>query len=337
MKYLSFGEIMLRLKGPGQERLLQSPVMEAAFGGSEANAAVSMANYGLDVNFLTVLPDNPIGRACAAELRRFHVGTAPILWSEGRMGVFYIEAGANQLPSSVTYDRDRSTMALARPGDVDWNQAFQGVDWFHITGITPGISKSAMELTFEGLAEAQKRRITVSCDYNYRAALWKYGQRAEDVLRKMSEWVNVLFASEFDLMRTFDLDAPAVESPAGRCRILGDTVMERCPSLRMIASTLRKTRGADDNIWSACLNDGENFYCSRSYDIPHIVDRIGTGDSFAGALLYGLECCAGKQQALEFAAAASCLKHSIPGDFNRVCVSDVEALMYGDSTGRIRR
>ena len=193
MKYLAFGEIMLRLKGPGQERLLQSPVMEASFGGSEANAAVSMANYGLDIDFLTILPDNPIGRACAAELRRFGVSTAPILWREGRIGVFYIESGANQLPSSVTYDRDWSTMALAKPGDVDWDAVFQGVDWFHVTGITPGVSKSAMELTFEGLAEAQKRRITVSCDYNYRAALWKYGQRAEDVLRKMSEWINVLF------------------------------------------------------------------------------------------------------------------------------------------------
>lgn len=337
MKYLAFGEVMLRLKGPGYERLLQSPTLEASFAGSEANAAVSMANYGLDVSFLTVLPDNPIGRACAAELQKFGVDTSPIQWRDGRMGVFYIEAGANQLPSTVTYDRNASTMACAGPGDVDWPETLQNVQWFHVTGITPGISESAMELTMEGVAEAQRRNITVSCDYNYRANLWKYGRRAEEVLREMSRQINVLFASEFDLMRTFGLDRPALEDPAARCRVLGDAAMKLCPNLRMIASTIRETRSADDNRWSACLNDGDSLYLSQPYDIPHIVDRIGTGDAFAGGLIYGLEHYTEKRRALEFATAAACLKHSIPGDFNRLRPSVVEALISGGLGAGIQR
>lgn len=328
---------MLRLKGAGQERLFQSPMLEATFGGSEANAAVSMANYGLDVGFLTVLPPNAVGEACAAELRRFGVNTNPILWKNGRMGVYYVEAGANQLPSKVTYDRENSTMALAAVGDIDWEQTFQGVEWFHVTGITPAISESAMELTLESVREAQRRGITVSCDYNYRANLWKYGRRAEDVLRKMSDSINILLASEFDLMRTFSLPQPDSPLPEERCRILGDAVMRQCPNLRIIASTLRETHSAEDNGWSACLNDGTQFYLSKKYEIRHIVDRIGAGDAFAGGLIYGLNHYADKQQALEFATAAACLKHSIVGDFNRLHVSDVEALMAGDASGRVQR
>lgn len=328
---------MLRLRPPGQERLLQSPSFEASFGGSEADAAVSMAAFGLDVGVLTILPNHPIGDACAAELRKFGVDVSRILRREGRMGIYFTESGASQLPASVIYDREGSLMACAGPGDVDWARALRGVEWFHVTGITPAISESAMKLTLEGIAQAGKRGITVSCDYNYRTNLWRYGKKAEDILRQMSGGIHVLFASEFDLMRTFDLPRPNSKDPAERCRVLGDAAMERCSNLRMVAGTMRETHGATHHQWSACLNDGTNFYRSRRYDIPCIVDRFGAGDAFAGGLLYGLEHYQDKGQALEFAAAAACLKHSVPGDFNRVRVSEVESLMSGGPGARVLR
>lgn len=337
MKYLAFGEVLLRLKAPGQERLFQSPALEAVFGGSEANAAVSMANYGMQVGLLTVLPQNKIGIACASELRKFGVDTSSVLWGGSRMGIYFFETGANQLPAQVIYDRADSAMACASVGDIDWDKVLRDVAWFHTTGITPALSRNALELTLEGMRAAQKRGITVSCDYNYRSNLWNYGVRAEDALRQMSQYINVLFASEFDLMRTFALPAPHAEQPSERCRLLGNAAMELCPSLKIIASTLRELRSATDNGWSACLNDGGTFYLSRQYDIRNIVERIGVGDAFAGGLIYGLNHYPDKQQALEFATAASCLKHSIVGDFNRVSVSDVEVLMSGDGSGRVRR
>lgn len=337
MKYLAFGEIMLRLKSVGQERLFQSPMLEATFGGSEANAAISMANYGLDVGFLSALPQNVVGQACAGELRRFGVDTSRILWKEGRMGVYYMEPGANQLPARVIYDRADSAIALTEPGEVNWDQAFQGVGWFHITGITPGISRNALELTLEGASIAQRRGITVSCDYNYRDALWKYGCSAESAMRKLTDSVNVLLASEFDMMRTFGLPRPETDCPEERCRILGNQIMKVCPNLHMVASTLRVMHSADCNGWSACLNAGGNFYTSKKYEIGHIVDRIGAGDAFAGALIYGLEHYAHHQQALEFATAAACLKHSVVGDYNRIDSQTVEELAFGDLDGRISR
>lgn len=337
MKYLAFGEIMLRLKSVGQERLFQSPMLEATFGGSEANAAISMANYGLDVGFLSALPQNAVGQACAGELRRFGVDTSRILWKEGRMGVYYMEPGANQLPARVIYDRADSAMALTGPGEIDWDQAFQGVSWFHITGITPGISRQALELTLEGTRTARRKGITVSCDYNYRDALWKYGCSAETAMRELTGSVNVLLASEFDMMRTFGLPKPDSERPEERCRILGDQLMERCPDLHTVASTLREIHSADCNGWSACLNCRGTFYTSKKYEIGHIVDRIGAGDAFAGALVYGLEHYGPGQQALEFATAAACLKHSIVGDYNRLSAQAVEALAFGGSDGRISR
>ena len=337
MKYLAFGEIMLRLKSIGQERLFQSPMLEATFGGSEANAVISMANYGMDVGFLTVLPRNAVGKACEGELRRFGVDTGRILWKDGRMGLYYMEPGANQLPARVIYDRADSAIALTQPGEIDWDQVFQGVEWFHITGITPGISRAALELTLEGARTARSKHITVSCDYNYRDALWRYGIPAEQAMRELTQSVHVLLASEFDMMRTFDLPRPDSEEPEERCRILGNQLMERCPGVRVIASTLREIRSADSNGWSACMNCGGSFYRSKKYEIGHIVDRIGAGDAFAGGLIYGLEHYAQRQQALEFAAAAACLKHSIVGDYNRLSAQEVEALAFHGADGRIRR
>ena len=278
MKVLTFGEIMLRLKALGHERFFQSPMLEATFGGGEANVAVSLANYGMDAEFLTVLPQNDIANACIRELRYFGVDTKKIVRGDGRMGIYYLEAGANQLPSKVVYDRAYSSIALAKPGDIDWNRAFDGVGWFHITGITPAISESAMELSLE--------------------------------------------SGELD---------------REKYRALGNKVLEAYPNMQCIAITLRESHSADWNGWAACLNDGKDFYVSKKYEIRDIIDRVGGGDSFAGGLIYGLNHYEDEQSALEFAVAASCLKHSVIGDFNRVSVSDVEKLMGGDGTGCVQR
>lgn len=341
MKVLTFGEIMLRLKAPGHERFFQSPSLEATFGGGEANVAVSLANYGMDAAFLTVLPKNDIAEACIRELRYFGVDTSRILRGEGRMGIYYLEGGANQLPSKVVYDRAYSAIALAKPGDIDWDKAFDCVDWFHITGITPAISETAMELSLESVAEAKKRGITVSCDLNYRKNLWKYGKAASEVMNKLAESVDVAIANEEDVQKSLGITADVdVESGAldrEKYRVLGNKVLAAFPNMKLIAITLRESHSADHNGWAACLNDGEHFYVSKKYEIRDIIDRVGGGDSFAGGLIYGLNHYTDRQQALEFAVAASCLKHSVIGDFNRVSVSDVEKLASGDGTGRVQR
>ena len=341
MKVLTFGEIMLRLKAPGHERFFQSPSLEATFGGGEANVAVSLANYGMDAAFLTVLPKNDIAECCIRELRYFGVDTKKIVRSEGRMGIYYLEGGANQLPSKVVYDRAYSSIALAKPGDIDWDKAFEGVDWFHITGITPAISESAMELSLEAVKEAKKRNITVSCDLNYRKNLWKYGKKASEVMRELAKYVDVAIANEEDVQKsleiTVDVNVESGELDRKKYRALGNKVLESYPNMKCIAITLRESHSADWNGWAACLNDGKDFYVSKKYEIRDIIDRVGGGDSFAGGLIYGLNQYEDKQSALEFAVAASCLKHSVIGDFNRVSVSDVEKLMGGDGTGRVQR
>ena len=341
MKVLTFGEIMLRLKAPGHERFFQSPMLEATFGGGEANVAVSLANYGMDAEFLTVLPKNDIADACIRELRYFGVDTKKIVCGDGRMGIYYLEGGANQLPSKVVYDRAYSSIAMAKPGDIDWDRAFEGVAWFHITGITPAISESAMELSLESVKEAKKRNITVSCDLNYRKNLWKYGRKASKVMRELAKYVDVAIANEEDVQKsleiTVDVNVESGELDREKYRALGNKVLETYPNMKCIAITLRESHSADWNGWAACLNDGQDFYVSKKYEIRDIVDRVGGGDSFAGGLIYGLNHYEDKKQALEFAVAASCLKHSVIGDFNRVGVSDVEKLMGGDGTGRVQR
>ncbi len=341
MKFLTFGEIMLRLKAPGKERFFQSPALEATFGGGEANVAVSLANYGQDAAFLTVLPDNAIADACVAELRSFGVDTTRIVRGAGRMGIYYLENGANQLPSKVVYDRAWSAIAMAAPDAIDWDKAFDGVDWFHITGITPAISETAMELSLLSVQEAKKRGITVSCDLNYRKNLWKYGKKAAEVMRELANYVDVAIANEEDVQKSLEITTDVVvesgELDRAKYKVLGDKVLANYPNMKMIAITLRESHSADWNGWAACLNDGENFYVSKKYEIRDIVDRVGGGDSFAGGLIYGLNHYEDKQQALEFAVAASCLKHSISGDFNRVGAADVEKLMGGDGTGRVQR
>ncbi len=341
MKVLTFGEIMLRLRAKSQERLFQSPTLEVSFGGGEANVAVSCANYGMDTEFLTVLPQNILGDECLKELRRFGVGTSRVVRGTGRMGIYFLENGANQLPSKVVYDREGSAISLAGPGAICWDTALQGIGWFHITGITPALSESAMLLSLEAVQAAQKRGITVSCDFNYRNKLWQYGKKAPEVMRELVRYVDLGIANEEDCQKSLGIEAGTEAEDSAldgeQLRQLSEAVLREYPAMGMIAITLRQSRSADNNGWSACLNNRKQFYTSTRYEIADIVDRVGGGDSFAGGLIYALNHYQNAQQALEFAVAASCLKHSVMGDFNRVNVKDVEKLMEGDDTGRVQR
>ena len=340
-KIVTFGEIMLRLKSPGHEKLFQSPVLEATFGGGEANVAVSLANYGWNASFVTLLPDNVIADSCVMELRKFGVDTSHIRRSQGRMGIYFLETGANQRPSGVIYDRDGSSLALGKPGDIDWNAALAGADWFHISGITPAISDNTRALALEAMHKAKEKGLTVSCDLNYRAKLWKYGKSAHEVMSELIRECDVCIANEEDCQKSLGIRADVcVES--GRldtCRFedVSRRVMRTYPNLKLIAITLRESESADTNGWAACLNDGKRFILSRRYVIRDIIDRVGGGDAFAAGLIYGLNAYADTEKALSFAVAASCLKHSIPGDFNRITVDQTETLMNGDGSGRVQR
>ena len=341
MKVLTLGEIMLRLRAPGHERFFQSNMMEATFGGGEANVAVSLANFGMEAEFFTVLPENDLGQHCINELRKFGVDTKKIQRGKGRMGIYFLESGANQLPSKVIYDRADSAMALAKPEDLDLDALFKDIDWFHITGITPAISETAMALSLEAVKYARSKGITVSCDLNYRKNLWKYGKTASEVMREIAKFVDIAIANEEDVQKslniTADVKVESGELDREKYRILGNSVLSQYPDMKMIAITLRESHSADWNGWAACLNDGKDFYVSKKYEIRDIIDRVGGGDSFAAGLIYGLNHYKTRQEALEFAVAASCLKHSIIGDFNRVSVADVEKLMAGDGSGRVQR
>ena len=274
MKFLTFGEIMLRLKAPGQECFFQSPMLEATFGGGEANVAVSLANYGEDAAFLTVLPDNAIADACKAELRRFDVDTKRIVTGEGRMGIYYLEGGANQRPSKVVYDRAWSAIALAKPGDIDWDKVFEGVAWFHITGITPAISQSAADLSLAAVKAAKEMGVTVSCDLNYRKNLWKYGKEAKEVMSELTKYVDVAIANEEDFQKSLGISAKSdVESgelDRDVYKQIAQTAMDLYPNLKKVAITLRESKSADTNYWAACIYDGKEFYVSRKYAITDI-------------------------------------------------------------------
>ena len=340
-EFLSFGEIMLRLKTPGNERFFQSPCFDATFGGGEANVAVALANYGLDAGFVSALPDNDIGESAIRELRRFGVNTTHVNRSGDRVGIYYLETGANQRPSKVVYDRAGSSICTARPGDFDWQEIFDGAKWLHITGITPALSASAAELSLEAVVAAKKSGVTVSCDFNFRGKLWKWGKSAPEVMRELVKHVDVGIANEEDCQKslgiTVDVDVESGELDTAKYEALSAKVLSEFPDMSVIAITLRESYSADRNGWSACLRDSDGFKLSRRYEITDIIDRVGGGDSFASALIYGLNAYEDRQQSLEFAVAASCLKHSISGDFNRVSVAEVQHLMGGDASGRVQR
>jgi len=339
--FISFGEIMLRLKSPGHERFFQSPTLEATFGGGEANVAVSLANYGLKAGFVSALPANDIGEAAIRELKSFGVDTSHVLRNGARVGIYFLETGSNQRPSKVIYDRANSSICEAGPGDFDWEAILGSAKWFHITGITPALSQSAADLSIEACKAAKARGVTVSCDFNFRGKLWKYGKTAPEVMRELVRYVDVGIANEEDCQKSLgiqaDVDVESGELDTRKYEALTNKVLEVFPDMSVIAVTLRESHSADRNGWSACLRDKDGFRLSRQYEITDIVDRVGGGDSFASGLIYGLNAYDDRQQSLEFAVAASCLKHSIQGDFNRVSVAEVANLMGGDASGRVQR
>jgi 2-dehydro-3-deoxygluconokinase len=339
---VTFGEIMLRLAPPGFERFLQSPVLQATFGGGEANVAVALAGFGLPARYVTVLPPkHPIADAAVAQLRGFGVDTSKIVRAPGRMGVYYVESGANQRPSKVVYDRDFSAIALARPGAIAWDEALEGAGWFHVTGITPAISQGAAELALESVSAARRKGLTVSCDLNFRKNLWRWGKSAPEVMRELFRQADVGIANEEDVQMSLgipaEVDVHSGRLEAAQYRRLTERVLNEFDHLKLMAITLRESHSASHNGWSACLNDRREFLTSRHYQITHIVDRVGAGDCFAGGLIYGLLKLGSHQEALEFAVAASCLKHSVPGDFSRLSVEEVQALLKGGGSGRVQR
>jgi 2-dehydro-3-deoxygluconokinase len=345
-RVVTFGEIMLRLKSPGAERFLQSPVFEATFGGGEANVAVSLARFGLQVSYVTVLPNNPIADACVAYLRAAQVDTTHLLRAGDRMGIYFLEAGANQRPSLVVYDRSHSSIMEANPRDFNWPKILTGAGWFHITGITPALSESSASIALEAAMVARQMGLTISCDYNFRKNLWKYGKRAAEVMPELVRLADVGIANEEDCQQalgvTLDSDNTLEEVERGeihaaKYEALCNKVLATYPNLRLQAITLRESISASSNLWSACLHDRHAFHQSRQYAVTDIVDRVGTGDAFAAGLIFGLVSEMGLEQTLEFAAAASCLKHSIPGDINLCTVDEVRRLTQGHGSGRVQR
>ena len=338
---VTLGEIMMRLKSPAHERLFQSGTLEVTFAGGEANVAVSVANYGLQARYVTALPEGPLGDGAIRALRSMDVETDHIIRRPGRLGIYFVEAGAAQRASTVVYDRAGAAIALAAPEEFDWDAIFEGARWFHISGITPALSESGAALTEASLRAAKLAGATTSIDLNYRAKLWKYGKSAPEVMRPLMEHVDVAIGNEEDAQQSLGIEAAADVTSGELDRsvyeALTQRVMDEFPGLSAVAITLRESRSADINGWSACLRDGDGFYVGQHYDILDIVDRVGGGDSFAGGLIYGLIAGKPAPEALDFAIAASCLKHSIPGDFNRVSIAEVEKLAGGDASGRVSR
>lgn len=340
-KVVTFGEIMLRLKSPAYERLFQSPSLEATFGGGEANVSVSLANYGMETAFVTVLPTNDVGNACIRELRGFGVDTTKIVRKDGRMGIYYLETGAVQRPSKVIYDRAGSAIAEAKPGDIDWDKAFEGATWFHLTGITPAISQGAADLSLEAVKAAKAKGIHVSCDLNYRKNLWTR-EKAGQVMGELVPYVDVLIANEEDSADVFGIKAEHTDINSGKLDVEGYKSVARQLVERFgcekVAITLRESLSASDNNWSGMLYDGVSgeMVVSKKYAI-RLVDRLGGGDSFGSGLIYALLSGYGSQEAAEFAAAASALKQTIEGDVNRVTVDEVRSLMGGNASGRVQR
>ena len=340
-KIVTFGEIMLRLKSPGNERFFQSPMLEATFGGGEANVAVGLARYGLDAAFVSLIPYNQIGDACVEELRKHGVDTTKIIRKGGRLGIYFLEAGANQRPSRVIYDRANSAIAEAKTGDINWSEIFNTASWFHITGITPAISANAAELSLEAVKKAKELGLTVSCDLNYRNKLWKYGSEAPEVMSNLVKYVDVVIGNEEDCQKSLgislDVDIDGGSLNSDKYKNLTDRVMGKYPNIKKMAITMRESHSANDNGWSAVLNNREDFIVSKKYEIKNIIDRVGGGDSFASGLIYGLNTYDKDDTALNFAVAASCLKHSIPGDLPLLTVDEVLSLSGGDSSGRVQR
>jgi 2-dehydro-3-deoxygluconokinase len=342
-KVVTFGEIMMRLSPPGFMRFSQARSFDVIYGGGEANVAASLANFGIPVDFVTRLPKNDIGDACERFLRERAVGVDKIVWGGDRLGIYFLEMGAVARGSQVVYDRDGSSFATIEPGMVNWSEVFADAGWFHWTGITPAISRGAAEACMEGIRVAKEMGLTVSCDLNYRSKLWRWGRKASEVMPELVQHCDVAIGNEEDAAQVFGIHAPETDVTSGsidaeQYRPVCEALHERFPSLSTIAITLRGSVSASHNTWSGILWDNGNVYLGPDFDITHIVDRVGGGDSFMGGLIYGMLTFGDdRQAALDFAVAASCLKHTIFGDFNLVTVSEVKKLMGGDASGRVQR
>jgi 2-dehydro-3-deoxygluconokinase len=338
-KIITFGEIMLRLAPKAYYRFVQASSFGATFGGGEANVAVSLANFGMDAAFVTKLPAHEIGQAAVNSLREFGVDTSFIVRGGDRVGIYFLEKGASQRPSRVIYDRAHSAIAEAEPSDFDWNTIFQGASWFHFTGISPAISGRAADITMEACKAAKAAGVTVSCDLNYRKNLWTR-EKAGGVMEKLMEYVKVCIANEEDAESVFGIRAEGTDVGSGKISREGYEQVAKVLTDRFgftqVAITLRESISASDNNWGAMLYRDGKTYVSKKYAL-RIVDRVGGGDSFAAGLIYGLNNAMGPQETLEFAVAASCLKHSIEGDFNQVSAEEVKKLAGGDASGRVQR
>ncbi len=339
MRVVCFGEIMMRLNPEGYQRFVQAERFEASYAGGEANVAVSLANYGLEASFVTKLPSNPLGEAARNAVRRFGVETGDIVWGGPRLGVYFVEKGASQRASKVVYDRAGSSIACAKRGDFDWPRIFKGAKWFHFTGITPALGGELPAICLDALKYCKAHKITVSCDLNYRGKLWSKAE-AGKCMAKLVPFVDTLIANEADAADVFGIVGEGSDVESGRLDKAGyASVAEqliRRFGCKRVAITLRTSLSASDNLWAGMLHDGRRAYFSPEYRV-HIVDRVGGGDSFGGGLIYALATGRKPQAAIDFAVAASCLKHSIEQDFNLVSVAEVESLAAGNATGRVQR
>lgn len=344
-KVVTFGEIMLRLATPDYLRFNQSNQLTATFGGGEANVAVSLANYGIEASFVSRLPQNDIARACVMDLRKYGVDTSSIVYGGERLGIYFLETGAVARASKVVYDRAHSSIADIKPGMINWKEVLKDAGWFHWTGITPALSQGAADACLEAIRTANEMGVTVSCDLNYRKNLWKYGKTASEVMPQLVEGCDVLLGNEEDAEKVFGIkpegfDASQTEGEvdAAEFESVCRQLQARFPRAKKVIITLRGSINANHNTWSGVLYDGKELFTAPTYNITHIVDRLGGGDSFMGGLIYGLiSYPEDSRKALHFAVAASCLKHTIYGDFNQVTVEEVENLMKGDGSGRVSR
>ena len=339
MKVVCFGEIMLRLAPMGYTRFVQAESFGATFGGGEANVSVSLSNYGIPATFVTKVPDNDIAQACVNSLRKYGVDTTKIVRGGDRLGIYYLEKGASQRPSKVIYDRANSSIATAKKEDFDWKKIFEGADWFHFTGITPALSDSCADICLDAVKIAKEMGLTISCDLNYRKKLWSK-EKANQVMSRLAPYVDVCIANEEDASDVFGIKAENTDITGGKLshegyKSVATQLVEKF-GFKKVAITLRGSISANDNNWAAMLYDGKEFFFSKNYLI-HIVDRVGGGDSFGGGLIYAMLNNYSSQDAIEFAVAASCLKHTIEGDYNMVSVDEVLKLAKGDGSGRVQR
>ena len=344
MKVVTFGEIMVRLGAPGYLKLIQANQFDVSYAGAEANVAVSLANYGINTDYITCLPDNPIAERCIMDLRGHKVGADHIQRNGKRMGILYLETGSNARPSKVYYDREDSSIATIAPGSIDWKEILKDATWFHWTGITPALSANAASECLQAIKTANEQGVTVSCDINYRGNLWKYGKTAAEVMPELVAGSDIILGNEEDCEKVFGIkpknfDAAKTNGDVDQSSFLSvcQQMMEYFPRCKKMVVTLRGAINANHNTWGGVLYNGEELIESRRYEITDIVDRVGGGDSFMGGLIYGLIHYQDDRKALEFATAASCLKHTIKGDYNEINVSDVENLMNGNSSGRVVR